>query len=248
MKPLILAGLTLAFAVTTERRSLAWESPAPDVVLYCTPALEFPLREAATQYRRESNVEVHIFVQSPDGQAGLIRHRARADVLVADAETIDVLKGEHLVRPESIAGLGDDPFVLIRKSGSNGAAETTAAQLVSTHATVLPDPTTAASFDGAAVLRKSLPATNFLRLIGVANTPTVIAVVRGDGQLLGVVNRTEAGSAGVTEAASLAAAATPISGALATNGQSRNAGDFLKFIAGPKGRAILKSAGLEVNS
>jgi len=248
MKPLILLGLTLACVVATGSRSLAWESPAPDVVLYCTPALEVPLREAATQYRGESHVEVHIFVGSPDGQAGLIRHRARADVLVADAQTIDVLKSEHLVRPESIVALGSDPFVLIGKLGAVGAAETTAAQLVSTHATVLPDPTTAATFDGAAVLRKSLPATTFLRLIGVANTPTVIAVVRGDGRLLGLVNRTEAGSAGVREAASLSAAATPVSGALVTNGQSRNAGDFLKFIAGPQGRAILKSAGLEVIS
>ncbi|MGL1553586.1 hypothetical protein ACSTHM_23415, partial [Vibrio parahaemolyticus] len=81
---------------------------------------------------------------SPSGVSGLVRHRARADVVLADAATIDGLIASHLVRPETRVAFGADPFILARDAGSS-------AQLP--QATILiPDPTDAASFDGADTL------------------------------------------------------------------------------------------------
>jgi hypothetical protein len=82
-------------------------------------------------------------------------------------------------------------------------------------------------------------------VIGVSDTPSVIARVRGDGAVIGLVHRTEAVAPGIAEEAVLAAAPTPVSGALVTNGQSANAARLLAYIAGPDGEAVLRKAGLE---
>ena len=222
----------------------AWDSPAPDVVLYCTPAMQAPLRDVAARYTAASGVEVHVFVGSPDGQAGLIEHRARADVLVAEAPVLVRLNAEHLIRPGTIVALGADPFVLIAKEGAVQAGSRPA-ELIAAHKTALPDPTTAASFDGAAVLHTALPDAASAWLVGVADTPTVIALVSKDHSLLGLVNRTEVERSGIMLAASLSAPPVAIEAALVSNGQSRNAAALLAFIAGPEGRAILNRAGLE---
>ncbi len=231
--------LTLLLLMTA-----GWTSPAPDVVLYCPPALADALRQVADRYMAASHVPVHIFVAPPDGLRGLIAHRARADVLVADAATVAALASQHLVRPETVIRLGQDPYVLIGKIGAFPPQP--APNLVSAHVTVVPDPTTAASFDGAAILRASLPAGASPREIGVSDTPTVIDMVRANGTLLGLVNRTEAHGSGIAEAASLPAPPTPISAALVTQGQSGNEAALLAFIAGPIGTTILRNAGLEV--
>jgi ABC-type molybdate transport system substrate-binding protein len=221
----------------------AWNSPAPDVVLYCPPALEAGLREVAASFTATSHVAVHLFVAPPDGLRGLVTHRARADVLVADADSVAALMGAGLVRQGSVVTLGQDGFALIGKAGAMAAGD--AAQLVTSHATVLPDPTSAASFDGAAILHAALPGVSQPREIGVSDTPAVTAAVRGDGRLIGLVHRTEADGPGLVRAAALSAPATVMEGALVTNGQSANAGKLLDFIAGSEGKAMLRQSGLE---
>jgi ABC-type molybdate transport system substrate-binding protein len=245
--PLRPLSLCLALLLASARPAFAWVSPAPDVVLYCTPALDSALHEIAGSFRAATGVEVHIFVAPPDGLIGLIKHRARDDVVIADGPTIATLASTHAVRPESVIALGRNPFVLIRKRGAAGPAATGLAQLLATHPTVLPDPTTAASFDGAAVLRQDTEAKAPVAEIGVSDTPTVIARVRDDGNLLGLVHQTEANGPGIAKAATLHVAPTTMSGALVTNGQSGNAERFLATIAGAPGQAVLRKAGLEAN-
>ncbi len=242
------ACLLAALLASTAIPARAWDSPAPDVVLYCTPAMQAPLRDVASRYTAASGVEVHVLVGSPDGQAALIRHRARADVLVAEAPAIDSLAAEHLIRGGTIVALGADPFVLIGKAGAAIRPGAAIAQFIAAHAIVLPDPTSAASFDGPAVLHAALPDAVLPRIVGVADTPTVVALVGGDDALLGLVNRSEAGQPGIVQAASLAVPPVQIDGALLSNGQSRNAAALLAFIAGAQGRAILAGAGLEIAS
>jgi ABC-type molybdate transport system substrate-binding protein len=239
-------SLVLACLVAGTGSAAAWDSPAPDVVLYCTPALETPLRQIAARFRAANHVEVHIFVGSPDGQVGLIAHRARADVVVADTPTIEVLKARHFIRPETVVTLGDNPFVLVGGVDAAFSPGQTALQLASAHAVVLTDATSAATFDGAHVLQAALPGLAAPKVIGVADTPTVIALVRGDKTLLGLVNRTEATDAGVKQVVPLSPPPVSNSAALVVNGQSGNAASLLGFIGGAEGRAILKSAGLEM--
>ena len=237
-----LAALTLLAGV---RPAAAWNSPAPDVVLYSTPAMENTLRALSQRYTADTHIEVHLFLAPPDGLVGLIKHRARADVVVADAPTLETLAAADLIHRNSVVTLGNDPFVLVAKAGADLPAGAGAAQLVAAYTTVLPDPTTAATFDGAAVLHAALPAVSTPATVGVSDTPVVLANVRADGKLLGLVHQTEAASSGVTQVAKLAATPTVTEGALVTNGQSANAAAFLAFIDGPAGLAGLRSAGLE---
>lgn len=235
----MLRNLTIALTalIAGAPNAMAWNSPAPDVVLYCTPALAPPLAEIARRYTAASHVEVHIFLAPPDGLIGLIKHRARADVAVADTPTLDALAAGGLVRRDSVAPLGRDPFVLIARDGAVPPPAS---------ATALPDPTTAASFDGRAVLLTATPPVSPARVIGVSDTPDVAAAVRSDG-ILGLVHVTEAHAPGLRVAATLNAPPTPMSGGLVINGQSANAAAFLTFIAGPEGAAILRAAGMEPN-
>ncbi len=215
--------------------AMAWDSPVPDVVLYCAPALEAPLSEIARRYTETSHVEVHMFVAPPDGLFGLIKHRARADVVVADTPTLDRLAADGLIRPGSVAALGRDPFVLIARDGPAPAAST---------ATVLPDPTTAASFDGRAVLHAATPPVSPAQIIGVSDTPEVATMVREDG-LVGLVHATEAHASGLHVAEAVGAPPTPMSGALVALGQSANAAALLAFIGSAQGAAVLRAAGME---
>jgi ABC-type molybdate transport system substrate-binding protein len=235
----------LAVLSASGTAALAWTSPAPDVVLYCSPALDAPLHRVAGDFRTLTGIEVHIFVAPPDGVIGLIRHRARDDVVVADAATVARLAAGGAVRPESVVVLGRDPFVLIAKAGASVPHGASVKQLAAAYPTVLPDPTTAASFDGAAVLQQDMQGGSPAHLIGVSDTPDVIARVSEDGGLIGLVHQTEAAGPGIIQAATLQSEPTRISGGLVTNGQSANAARFLDYIAGPAGEATLRKAGLE---
>ena len=238
----IAAGLMLAACL---QHAAAWNAPVPDVVLYCTPAMTGALAQAAKRYTAHAHVEVHIFTAPPDGILGLLKHRARDDVVVADAATLQTLAEGRMVRPDTVVVLGQDPYVLVGKAGGAQPADATAAQLVTARRTVLPDPTTAASFDGGAVLRAALPGASPAGEIGVADTPTVIDTVRRNAGLLGLVQQTEAHGAGVAQVAVLNVPASVISGGLVTNGQSANAAALLAFLTGPEAQAALRKAGLE---
>ena len=246
--PLRATTLVVFVLLAGARPAAAWDSPAPDVVLYCTPALASVLGTVAHQYTAETGVKVHIFLAPPDGLIGLIKHRARDDVVVADTPTLQALADEKLLRAGSIVALGNDPFVLIAKASEPPPAGTDAAALAAARPIVLPDPTTAATFDGAAVLHAALPGTTMPPPIGVSDTPEVIDAIREDGHSIGLVHRTEAGAPGLTILATLATPPTPTAGALVANGQSANAAALLQFIAGPKGHASLRSAGMEPSS
>ncbi len=241
-------GLGLLLSLAFSAPASAWNSPAPDVVLYCAPALEAPLREVIRRYTASAHVDVHLFVSPPDGLFGLIKHRARDDVVVADTATLARLSAEQLIRPQSVVALGANPYVLITRAGSAAPPGESAQTLLAEHALVLPDPTTAASFDGMSVLHAASPPLLPARVLGVDDTPGVATLVRGDGSLIGLVHRTEAQGRGIALAATLNAPPAPTAGALVTQGQSVNAAALLAFIAGPVGGTILHAAGLEPQS
>jgi ABC-type molybdate transport system substrate-binding protein len=241
----VFLGLSLVLPMVCAQAAHAWDSPAPDVVLYALPALDAPLQKVAREFTAANGIEVHIFLAPPDGLLGLIKHRARDDVVVADAATIQTLTANHEVRPETVVPIGQDPFVLIRQAGGALPAGAGVKQLLSTYPTVLPDPTTAASFDGATVLQAEPQAGPPGRTIGVSDTPTVVARVRAEPNLLGLVYQTESSERGVAKAATLDVPPTKMSGALVTLGQSANAARFLAYIAGPAGQATLRASGLE---
>ena len=226
-------------------KARAWTAPVPDIVLYCTPAMTGPLGQVAQLYTAASHTEVHIFTAPPDGILGLLKHRARDDVVVADQATVQALAEDKIVSRETVMQLGKNPFVLIGNTGNAQWPDASADQLVAARQTVLPDPTTAASFDGAALLRAAMPAVRPVRLIGVADTPTVIQTVRNNSTLIGLVSQTESHDPGLRSLAVLAVPPSTVSVALVANGQSANAPSFVAFLAGPLAKATFRSAGLE---
>ena len=202
-----------------------------------------PLRQVARRFTAGAHAAVHIFVAPPDGLIGLLAHRARADLVVADQATMARLADRRLVWRDTMVALGQDAFVLVASRRAALSPVADAARLAATRATVLPDPTTAASFDGRAMLRAAVPTPS--ATIGVADTADVIAAVRDDPRLLGLVNRSEADVPGVGVVAALATPPAAIAAALVTNGQSGQAAPLLAFIAAPSGAAILHAGGLQ---
>lgn len=213
-----------------------WDSPDPDVVLYCSRPLAASCRVLARDFGAAHHIGVHLFLAPPDGLRGLIAHRARADVVLADAPTIAALAERGLVTPASIVTLGADPFVLASR---NGAPESPGAG----GAVVLPDATSAASFDGPAVLKAAFPGAT-PAASGVADTDSVTAELHAAPDAVGLLTATDAAGAGLTQTAALAVPPMRLAGAVVALRQSRNAQAFLDFVAAPDGRATLARAGV----
>jgi ABC-type molybdate transport system substrate-binding protein len=239
------AACLLGFlAGVAPRPAAAWVSPVPDIVLYCTPAMQMPLATLAERFTDRSHVAVHLFVSPPAGLIGLLKHRARDDVVVADMATLRSMAATGLIMPPTLVALGRDPFVLVASSSAPQASVAQADALVAAHILVVTDATDAASFPGRAVLQSAAPPLAPKDVLGVADTPTVIATVRDDDRLVGLVNATEAAAPGLRIAAALDAPPAGIGAALVTLGQSGKAAALLAFIASPDGQAVLRAAGL----
>jgi Bacterial extracellular solute-binding protein len=242
MRSLLLA-LIATFA--SARYAQAWDSPAPDVVLYCLPTLQAPCARLAAAYRSANDIDVHLFTAPPAGLIGLLQHRARADVVVADTPTLQTLAAAHLVNADTMVPLGGDPFILAGRPAP-GDASHDVATLAASHTVILTDPTTAASFDGHAILSAALGQHPAPQQAGVPDTPYVLAGLRDDGDAIGLVTRTDTHGAGIFELARLNVPPMQISGAVVTLRQSVNSPQILAFIAGPQGAAIRGDSGLDV--
>ena len=239
MRLLLLSVLALFAAAPGAR---AWDSPAPDVVLYCLPTLKTQCAALAAAFRSASGVEVHLFLAPPAGLAGLFLHRARADVVVADTPTLQSLAAAHLVNTGTITALGTDAYVL---AGQDAANKADLAALLAAHPVILTDPTTAASFDGHAILTAALGQITPPKEIGAPDTPYVLADLHSDDSAIALVTNTDARGAKIPVLAKLDVPPMPISGAIVTLRQSVNSPHLLAFIAGPQGAAIRRAGGLE---
>ena len=215
-------------------------------MLYCPAALEGALGQVAGRYTSATHVPVHIFTGTAYRLQGLLKHRARADVVVADARSVHDWAAGQLVQAETVKPVGRNAYVLVARSDATWE-HADAATLLAGHAAVLTDPTTAAEFDGAAILHASVPQAA-VRSVGVVDTTTVLARLRADGALLGVVQQTEATAPLIHTVAALPAPPEELAGAIVTQGQSGNGKALLSFITGPDGQAILRQAGLETGS
>ena len=237
-------SLVMLIVVAGARSAFGWTSPAPDVVLYATPSMQKPLLIVAAQYTRSSGVKVHLLLAPPDGLYGLLKHRARDDVVVADEDTMRRLAQDGSIVKSSVIVLGQDAFVLAGGFSVKSAGKEAAA-LLPAFDTVVPDATTAASFDGASVLHTALPDVAPRHVIGVADVGEVLQKVEDNPGLLGLVHNTDLAGTGLIAVASVPGPATTMSAALVTQGQSGNAAALLAFMTGPVGQAAMRTSGLE---
>jgi ABC-type molybdate transport system substrate-binding protein len=236
----VVFGLLVAFGGSGP--AWAWTSPAPDVVVYCLPSLAPVIVRLGRQFRHEGGAEVHVFV-GPDGRLfGLIAHRARADVVVGGDALMQRLQARKLLKPAAPVMLGLDPFVVVANPGlASGSAQA----LVSAHRVVVTDPTTAAGFDGVALLRRIDQGAAAASPIGVENAQRVVSTVAQGADLVGIARASDAAATNglVHVAAMVDAPPLRVEAALTANGQSANSAPFLAFIAAA--RPAWHAAGLE---
>jgi ABC-type molybdate transport system substrate-binding protein len=218
----------------------AWTSPAPDLVVYCTPTLTHALTQTAALYRASRHIPVRIFAGPPAAIEGLIGHMARADIAVADAPTLDALAAAHLIATARL-DLGADPYVLAAAAPTQTG---TLAHLLASNTIVVSDPTSAASFDGRALLA-SLDASP-AHTIGAADTPQITYAVEHAPGRLGLLPLTSVrASPSLAVASALKLPPARIAAAATIHGQSPSTADFLAFLQTPSARAALTAAGLE---
>ena len=224
-----------------------WTSPAPDVVLYVLPDVRGVGDALARRFGARQGVPVHVFAAPPLGLIGLIRHRARDDVVVADAPTVEALATAGLVLPASVTTLGTDPYVLI---GPRGMADAPLAEVLARRRVVVTDPTSAASFDGQAVLAAIAGKARLAAApIGVATGPELLDAVARGPDLVGLARASAVfGTRLVRVVAAIPATLAPpvaMAGGLTKNGQSDKAATFLHFAASD-GLRVLRQAGMEM--
>ncbi len=217
-----------------------WTSPAPDLVIYCPPTLVHALTQTAALYRADRHVPVRIFAGPPAAIEGLIAHMARADIAIADTPTIDALAAAHLVFPARL-DLGADPFVLAAPAQT---APDALPHLLASQTIVVSDPTSAASFDGRALLARLTPTPP--QTLGAADTPQIAYAVEHAPNRLGLLPLTSVRATTLlTVAATLPLPPAQIQAAATTHGQSPSTADFLAFLQTQAARSALHDAGLE---
>ncbi len=218
----------------------AWTSPAPDLVVYCTPTLTDALSRTAALYRAYRHIPVRIFAGPPAAIEGLIAHRARADIAIADAPTLDALAAAQLISSPRLY-LGADPYVLAAPAQT---APDTLPHLLATHTVVVSDPTSAASFDGRALLT-ALPQAP-AHTLGAADTPEIVYATEHAADRLGLLPLTSVHATPLLAvAATLNLPPARIEAAATTSGQSPSTADFLAFLQTQAARSALRAAGLE---
>jgi ABC-type molybdate transport system substrate-binding protein len=219
----------------------AWTSPAPDLVVYCTPTLADALTQAGRRYTAARHIPVRIFAAAPAGIEGLIAHMARADIAVADSPTLDVLAAAQLIAPTRL-DLGADPYVLAAPAAATPGP---LPHLLVSQTIVVTDPTSAASFDGQALLAGLSP--HPTHSIGAADTPEIVYAVEHTPNRLGLLPLTSVRATNLlTVAAALPFAPMPIQAAATTHGQSPSTAGFLAFLQSPAAQSVLREAGLEL--
>lgn len=225
---------------------------APDVVVLCDPSLRRALAEAGRAWRARSQVPVRVFVAPLVQDAELVRHGARADILVGiGADQMDTAQQLGAIDPATRRIVGRDPLVLAVRGPKRQpmalACGSNIEPLLGDGRFGLVD--LAISGPGSDA-RAALAAVGLWpalepRSSGAENTDALTARLSdGDVRVAALYRSDVAGHPGLSIAATFPAAAPLVVAAVTTNARSPYAPEFLTFLLGD-GLATLKHAGLE---
>ena len=224
---------------------------APDVVVLCDPSLRGALTEAGRAWRARSRVSVRVFVAALAQGAALVRHGARADVLVGiGAGQMDAAQRLGAIEPCTRRIIARDPLVLAVR-GRSGQAPALApgvdlAPLLGSGRLGLVDPALGeAGVDARAALASvGLWPALMPRSVGAETAEALAARLRaGDVRVATLYRSDVAAQPGLSVAATFPEA-PPVVAVLTANVLSPRAREFLVFLRGD-GLAALERAGLE---
>ncbi len=247
-----LAGLAAAAGLASAPARAAFVD-APDVVLFCDPALRDPLQRLGQLFRRRTGVDLRVLCAPAPLMAAQLVRNERDDILVSLVEVVQQLAAAKLVRPQPGVGLWRNRLLVARRQP--GAAAVGPDRLVATLAggrLGAPDPSANAIVDTPALLRRlGLQQALAGRLVGEVDTGGVAWLLAHGQVALGLVLSTEARSAGFSTAVTLPDTAYPpvrYQAAFAKHVLSRNASAFMQFLGSDAARASLVSSGLEIEA
>lgn len=238
-----MAGLLLA--------GTAWASLAPDVVVLCDLPLRGALLEAGRVWRARNHVPVRVLGAPVVQNAKLVRRGARADILVGiGAEQMETARYLDAIEPGTLTVLGRNPVILaVRGLVAHPAAlvpGTGLGDLLGDGRFGLVDPAIGRAGSDA---RASLTAVGLWpalepRSLGAENTETLAGWLNDGSVRVAALYRSDlAAHPGLSVAATLPGAAPAVLGAMTKDVRSSHAHDFIAFLLGDDGSAILRRAG-----
>ncbi|HEX2942095.1 MAG TPA: substrate-binding domain-containing protein, partial [Rhodopila sp.] len=187
--------------------------------------------------RAHSGLRVRIFPTPPGLLLPQLQREIQNDIIVTRLESLDAAKQAGLLTPDQPTGSWRNRLVVAEPARPTGSAE----------AFAVPDPSPAADFDGAAILRSMGSAPP--RIVGVIDTEAVAWLLRHGGARQGLLYQTEVTADGQLRVAAQVPdnASLPIIYAAAVTRLTRrpNPGAFIAFLGSADGQAAFRDAGLE---
>jgi ABC-type molybdate transport system substrate-binding protein len=234
---------------------------APDVVLFCDPALRGPMRRLGGVFRDRTGVPVRLLCAPGRLMAAQLTRNERDDIFISLLPVMQQLAASNLVDLQPFAGSWRNRLVIACKPANRTgaapppqphAAPDRLAALLADGKFGVPDPSLNAVVDSPALIRRlGLERVLAGRIVGEVDTGGVAWLLAQDRIALGLVLATEAREGGFLTAIAIPDDAYPpvrYAAAFSKHVLSRNAEAFMRFLATMEARASLAECGLEVEA
>lgn len=226
-------------------------SPAPDIVVYCDPALRATIEHVGRLFTASNGARVNVFCAAPALMLAQIERVVQNDVLVTQATWMDEAMRRALIKPSTRIPLGANRLVLAVSGQATAPPLTDRAAirgLIGAGPLAIPDPTTGTTVDSAGALARlgfsdPLP----FKTVGAIDTEGVAFLIRTGAVNVGLLYRTEAqAGSGLAPVALLPdKSLVPYVAAITVLTRRPNAEAFMDFLHTPGATSRLTSAGLE---
>lgn len=256
--------LTVAscIAAVASRPVFAGASPAPskfvrapDVVVFCDPALCHSVRRLGVMFRARTGVPVRLICAPGRLMAEQLTRNERDDILISLSPVVQRLASSGLADPQPSVGAWRNRLVVAGKGTDAGATPATPGRLPALLADRkfgAPDAGPNAIVDTAALIRRlGLEQALAGRIVGELDTGGVAWLLAHDQVGLGLVLATDARDRGFPTAVAIPDDAYPAvryAAAFARYVLSRNAAAFMQFMATDQARSSLTQSGLEIEA
>ena len=224
---------------------------APDVVVFCDPALREPVRRAGALFRDRTDVPVRVISASGPLMAAQLARGERDDILISLLPIVRRLAASGLVMPAPFVGGWRNRVLIARKGDGTRFAPDALPTLLGGRKLGAPDPGPDAVVDTAALVdRLGLGRALAGRIAGEVDTGGVAWSLAHDRVGLGLMLATDAETGFSTAIAIPDDAYPPVryAAAFGKHVLSRNADAFMHFLASGPARASLTGSGLEIEA
>ena len=252
-------GATTSIAALTAVSMAAAASPAranfvdaPDVVVFCDPALRDALHHLGVLFRARTKAPVRVLCAPGNLMAAQLERNERDDIFISLLPIIRQLAAAGLADPQPSAGAWRNRLVIAGHGTGGALAPGALPALLADRKLGAPDPGPNAVVDTPALIRRlGLEQALAGRISGQVDTGTVAWLLARDQLGLGLMLSTDARGGGLATAIAIPDDAYPAvryAAAFSKHVLSRNAGAFMQFLATDQARTSLTDSGLEIEA